>query len=94
MKMELRKMELEAEARQAEARRAEREAERETRKMELEMELRKIELQAVVEGIMVSANQRSRSAVAGETSDPSTPGVARGIPAGSRPSKRAMFVIP
>jgi len=48
---------------------------------------------AKVEGIMMSANQRSRTAVAGETSDPSTPGVARGIPAGIRPSKRAMCAI-
>jgi len=45
---------------------------------------------AVVEGTTVSANQRSRTAVAGETSDPSTPGVAVGIPV---EVKRAMFVI-
>jgi len=47
----------------------------------------------VVEGIMVSANQRRRTAVAGETSDPSTPGVAGGIPAEIGPSKHAMCVM-
>jgi len=46
----------------------------------------------VVEGIMISAHKRSRTAVAGETTGPVTPGVVGGTPAETRPSKRAMYV--